>query len=274
MDTKNWTGERLETFIFNENTIEHLHRYAIAQTLAKDKKVLDIACGEGYGSNHIAKFAKEVKGVDISDIDISKAIDKYKKDNLEFVVGSILDIPFGDKTFDMIVSYETLEHLAEHEVILKEVNRVLKPGGLLIISTPNKLNYSDKKSYKNPFHVKELYPEEFKLLVGKYFSNIQMLNQKYLTGSIILSKDCPNHFYNGDYTSLNINQNFEEEYNIIIASNGDLPLITSSIFYSPFHNQHQYDLADSVKSSYSYRLGNLILRPFSLVKRFTKKLLK
>lgn len=62
---KNWTGERLETFVLNDSTIEHLHRYAIAKELAQGKHVLDIACGEGYGSNLLASSARFVDGVDI-----------------------------------------------------------------------------------------------------------------------------------------------------------------------------------------------------------------
>ena len=107
---KSWTGERLETFVLNDSTIEHLHRYAIAKELVQGKRVLDIACGEGYGSNLLAASADFVNGVDIDQVVIAHAAEKYKKENLSFSQGSVEKIPFDANTFDMVVSFETLEH--------------------------------------------------------------------------------------------------------------------------------------------------------------------
>ncbi|MBL7749096.1 MAG: class I SAM-dependent methyltransferase, partial [Chitinophagaceae bacterium] len=160
----NWTGERLETFVFNESTIEHLHRYAIACGLAAGKTVLDIACGEGYGSYLLAAKAASVTGMDIDNTTIKKATQKYPKENLRFTQATAEKIPAADAQFDMVVSFETLEHLEDHDTMIKEIKRVLKPGGLLVISTPDKKNYSDKRNYKNPFHLKELYRNEFEAL--------------------------------------------------------------------------------------------------------------
>jgi 2-polyprenyl-3-methyl-5-hydroxy-6-metoxy-1,4-benzoquinol methylase len=87
-----WTGERLETFVINEAMIEHLHRYAIARDYVKDKIVLDIACGEGYGSNLLAENATAVTGIDIDGHD-QPCFKKYIKDNLSFAEGKIEDIP-------------------------------------------------------------------------------------------------------------------------------------------------------------------------------------
>ena len=75
---KNWTGERLETFIYGDVVVEHLHRYAMAEMFVKDKIVLDIASGEGYGSNILSKTARQVTGVDIDKQAVEKASQKYK----------------------------------------------------------------------------------------------------------------------------------------------------------------------------------------------------
>src|SRR5687767_13069224 len=124
MRQKQIKGERLETENFNENTSEHLHRYALASFLSENKVVLDIACGEGYGSNLIARKAKQVVGVDIDVATIGLAQKKYIVPNLEFKVGSAAEIPCNDKFFDMVFSFETLEHHDKHTEMMQEIKRV------------------------------------------------------------------------------------------------------------------------------------------------------
>ena len=102
-----WTGERLTTSKTNEIAIHHLHRYAIAIDLAKGKDVLDIASGEGYGSNLLANTAKSVTGVDISESVIEFAKKKYTRNNLSFKVGSTSNIPLENDSVDLLVSFET-----------------------------------------------------------------------------------------------------------------------------------------------------------------------
>ena len=89
---KKWTGERLETFIYNRIAIEHLHRYAIASNHIKDKVVLDIASGEGYGTSLMSKIASFVYGVDVDEESIFQAKLKYKKENIEFLQGNTLSL--------------------------------------------------------------------------------------------------------------------------------------------------------------------------------------
>ena len=127
-EIKTWTGERLETFIQNENTNEHLHRYAQCLELVTGKVILDIACGEGYGSNLLADEAVNVTGVDIDGETITKAAAKYKKNNLNFLKGTADKIPCSDGVFDVVVSFETIEHHNKHDEMMLEVRRVLKPG--------------------------------------------------------------------------------------------------------------------------------------------------
>ena len=125
-----WTGERLVPSHTGDTAIEHLHRYAFAREYIEGKDVLDIACGEGYGSHMMSNIAANVVGVDISPEVIAHARNRYG-DKVTFSVGSCTDIPLSSASFDVVVSFETLEHLAGHEQMLKEVKRVLRPGGVL-----------------------------------------------------------------------------------------------------------------------------------------------
>ena len=164
-----FTGERFTPECEREIWYEHYHRYAFAKNLVQDKLVLDVASGEGYGSFLLADTAKTVTAVDIDNASIEHAKGKYNKDNLTYLLASALELPFDDNHFDVIVSFETLEHLAQHQEMLAEFNRVLKTDGILIISTPDKKHYSDDTGFDNEFHVKELYKHEFKALLDMHW---------------------------------------------------------------------------------------------------------
>src|SRR5262249_48754119 len=170
-----WTGERFLPWI-NESTIayEHLHRYAYANTLVKDKRVLDLACGEGYGSNLLASAAASVVGIDIDDNVISHASQKYRRANLRFLAGSVTAVPIQqDHCFDVIVCFEAIEHIENQPALMAEAKRLLDSEGLLIVSTPNKTIYREQSPENNPFHVKELHFAEFQELLARYFRNIE-----------------------------------------------------------------------------------------------------
>src|SRR5215469_15310886 len=155
----NFSGERyIPELDAADISYEHWHRYLLATALVKDKVVLDIASGEGYGSALLAQTARQVTGVDISLDAIIHATHQYKLGNLEFRQGSVDSIPIpGHALLDVVVSFETIEHVEEPEQIgfAKEVKRLLKPSGLLVVSTPDKAVYSDHPGYQNPFHRKE-----------------------------------------------------------------------------------------------------------------------
>lgn len=266
-----WTGERLETNIFSRDTTEHLHRYAIAFEYIKDKIVLDIASGEGYGSNLMSNNAKFVYGVDIDAKTIDNASKKYVKNNLKYLAGSTSKIPIDSNTVDVVISYETLEHHDEHEQMMLEIQRVLKPSGLLIISTPDKYYYSDVRNFKNSFHVKELYKQEFIDLVSKYFKFSQLLNQAHINGSSLISENETIQkikFFKGDYTHI-VNVENDLTFLIIIASNENFPKQNTTIFDGSVVNNH---IVDGIKREYissnTYRLGKFLLLPFVFIKRF------
>lgn len=184
-----FTGERFTTDCVREIWYEHWHRYAFAQDLVAGKSVLDLACGEGYGSNLLAARAGQVIGVDVATATVEHAAQKYLRPNLRFEQGDATAIPLADQTIDVVVSFETLEHLAPQQKMLEEFRRVLKPDGMLIISTPDKRVYSDQAKFENEFHVKELYREEFEHLLSSIFPAVRMFGQKLLFQSAIWAQD-------------------------------------------------------------------------------------
>lgn len=188
-DEMPFTGERyLPTVEAAQINYEHWHRYLYVTNFVNNKKVLDIACGEGYGSNLLSIYAEEVIGIDISKEAIERASSKYIKKNLQFISGTATDIPVKESAvFDTVVSFETIEHLPEpdQKYFLKEVKRVLKPEGVLIVSTPNRLTYSEIPKYRNEYHIKEFYIAEFNEFLNNLFKNVRILGQKVYALSYI-----------------------------------------------------------------------------------------
>jgi ubiquinone/menaquinone biosynthesis C-methylase UbiE len=265
----NWTGERLETFVFNEATIEHLHRYAIAREYVKDKIVLDLACGEGYGAALLAQEAKSVIAVDIDNATILRARLKYKMVNLQFLTGKAEAVPGGDSLFDVITYFEALEHSTYHTQIISELKRVLKPGGVLILSTPERKNYSDLTGYKNPYHITELYEGELKELLSHHFRNCMLLYQRLFLASVILSdQQSPLRVYEGDYENIRSSDKLEPLYLLAISSDGPIPTPHSSIFKSNIVLQTVLREKERlIKSSMSYKIGHGLLLPLKWIRR-------
>lgn len=270
---KKWTGERLETFVYNECTVEHLHRYAIAKEMVKDKTVLDIACGEGYGANLLAISAKQVTGVDIDVSTITAASKKYKKTNLSFITGKVEAIPLPDHSFDVVVSFETLEHTGEHTKMIQEIKRVLKPGGILIISTPEKKNYSDVTGYVNPFHVKELYEHEFRTLISQFFNHSCFLRQQTSLTSLAIFKTGKDlKVYEGNYDSISDIADIPALYVIALASDAPFEepvsslFLSDTIFYTALKEQEK-----AFKNTFTYRTGHIILLPIKLIRNLFRR---
>src|SRR5262249_1995240 len=108
--------------------------------------------------------------------------------NVQFKRGSCAKIPLDNDSIDFVVSFETIEHHDEHKAMMAEIKRVLRPDGLVIISSPDKKEYSILPNYRNPFHVRELFKEEFEDLLRAYFKNVALLSQRIVYGSGILSE--------------------------------------------------------------------------------------
>ena len=181
-----FTGERFVPGTAGEIWVEHWHRYHFASRWSAGRRVLDVACGEGYGSALLARHAASVVGVDISEEAVGHARRVYAGvANLEFRVGPCTALPVPDHSVDLAVSFETLEHIREQEQFLDELSRVLSPEGVLLLSSPNKLEYSDKRNFSNEFHVRELYREELARLISARFPTSMWFAQRPSFFSVI-----------------------------------------------------------------------------------------
>jgi SAM-dependent methyltransferase len=231
-----FTGECFVPGVHGNIELEHLHRYLQACEIAEDKIVLDIASGEGYGSFMLSDKAAMVTGVDISDEAVNHARSKYRRSNLRYLVGTCADIPLPDCSVDLVVSFETIEHHDEHEAMMLEIKRVLRPNGALLISSPDKFRYSIEPNHTNPFHVKELFENQFKDLIDRYFRNAAFFGQRVLYGSSILpdASVTPSRCYwkDGDESSVASGDN-RPLYWIALASDGALPTIAAGVFEQP-----------------------------------------
>lgn len=168
-----------------ELQIEHFNRYQFARQFVTGKRVLDAACGSGYGSAVLARDADFVAGIDISEESIAYAKENYSGARTEFQVGSIDNLPYDDASFDVVVSFETLEHVSEtvQKKFLCEIKRVLTEDGILVMSTPNHSVYSKRGA--NEFHVKELKYAEFKDMLEETFEFVKLFNQQFEICNII-----------------------------------------------------------------------------------------
>ena len=169
---------------------EHMHRYAIAHELCKGKRTLDYGCGEGYGTAILAKNASSVVGVDVDPEAIKHSKDLYADfSNATFQMLESSLLPFPDGHFDFITCFEVIEHVINQEEILSELSRVLSPTGTLLISTPNKAEYSDLNNYSNEFHVNEFYIDEFRSFLKNRFEQVSFLGQRLVATSLIFNID-------------------------------------------------------------------------------------
>jgi SAM-dependent methyltransferase len=181
-----FTGERLTTDYGGQTEIEHLHRYMLAREWCRDKDILDVASGEGYGTALLAQVAQNAIGVEISPEAVEHANGAYGRENLEYLQGDARKLPLPDASRDIVISFETIEHFAEQEAFLEEVKRVLRPGGLFVVSSPDRDNYSPADTPANPYHVKELTGAEFEGLLRSKFAYLSMVLQRPVFGSVLL----------------------------------------------------------------------------------------
>ncbi|QDH20792.1 class I SAM-dependent methyltransferase [Saccharibacillus brassicae] len=217
-----YTGER---FIPDSDGLEieaeHVHRYSIISKNLRDMKVLDAGCGTGYGSLLMSQYADSVVGIDISEESVEWCKQKYvAQKNLSFVLGSLEELPFADEEFDCIICLEVIEHVdqAIQKRFLEEAKRVLSKNGILIISTPNKLLYTDRSGYHNPYHIHEFYVEEYKEFLQREFMYLKMYNQSLYAVSSIFEEMHADH-----KVQLLKNADIDEngKYMIAICSNNE-----------------------------------------------------
>ncbi len=181
-----FTGERFTPECVREIWYEHWHRYALARRFARGKRVLDVACGEGYGSALIASVAASVLGIDIDAETVRHAQSRYAdQSNLRFAVGDATRLDVTEGAFDLVISFETVEHVAKQDELIAGLRRALAPGGVALISSPDRRTYAEATGFSNPYHVRELDRDEFEALLARHFGAVRLFGQKLLFQSAI-----------------------------------------------------------------------------------------
>jgi SAM-dependent methyltransferase len=192
-----FTGERVipgecEPDLLNE----HMARYRFAQRFAAGKVVLDAACGSGYGAAMLAENATAVVGCDISPEAIEYARRVYGASKggalrVEYCEADCFALPFPSARFDLVVAFEIIEHLENPEAFLKEMDRVLGPAGLLLVSTPNRLYYTEERGEINPFHRHEFTFDEFDRSLQAHFAHRAYLFENHVAGVFLAGPGAP-----------------------------------------------------------------------------------
>src|ERR1019366_1291014 len=180
-----FTGERLIPGEVDIDLLnEHMARYHFAVRLARGKRVLDAGCGAGYGSAELADVAESVTAIDIAPEAVEYARAHYALPNLAFEQASCIELPFVDGAFDLVVAFEVIEHLENWRGFLLEVRRVLAPSGQLIVSTPNRLYYTESRGPHgaNPFHGHEFDFDEFTRELREVFPYVSMFLENHIQG--------------------------------------------------------------------------------------------
>lgn len=220
VEVMQYTGERyIPEQKITMMGLEHLHRYFFAKKYAENKILLDIACGEGYGSQILSQTASKVYGGDISSEVIAHAQRKYP--DICFSQQNITKLDFSDNMFDVITCFETIEHLAlnDQPAALAELSRVLKPEGMLLISTP--LPESDFH-VPNKFHPGELSSENFEKLLKQYFPHTEIYGQSLCYSSIIGKRHTAEIINPAEYK--------KNRYLIAVCSSVPFDTASSSVF--------------------------------------------
>ena len=224
------TGERL-IVEGNQQTLtygEHLSRYMSVVEIVKDKVVLDIASGTGYGAAMLAEGARKVIGVDISEEAVDYSRKHYNAKNIEYICGDAEQIPVDDNSVDVVVSFETIEHLAEPTKFMQEVKRVLKTDGCFIVSTPNDKEFTEG----NEFHLHEFQLPELKEVINSNVTNSAYYFQgTYFTAALLSETTFTDKFRRDSLVATKTFAQHVEKaiYFIIVASQGDLPKLRENV---------------------------------------------
>ncbi|SRR6266571_2114769 len=164
------TGERVNPDVPDENFQNHFKVYRFMRQFAVCKDVIDVGCGMGYGTAHLAEVAKSIVGIDISEAALKWARKRYP--GVRYVRMDAQRLQFPDRSFDLIVSTENFEHLADQEGHVKELARILRPDGLCFVATPNPEMFTDSH---NPYHTKESSFDELMNLFLDDFQKVSIL---------------------------------------------------------------------------------------------------
>ncbi|MDT7545825.1 MAG: hypothetical protein QOE99_1935, partial [Actinomycetota bacterium] len=201
---------------------EHLVRYRWAAGLVEGRRVLDVACGTAYGS----ALLREAGAASVLGVDIAEAVVESARPNMpagvELRSGDIEDLDLEDDGYDVVVCFETIEHVRDRDAALAELERVLAPGGVLAISSPNREAYVAG----NPHHVFEYTPDELRAALAQRFAHVRLYRQQGLIGCAVLGDDDTTG--TGPLTGLQVTvaqpgESGEETYVLALASDQPLP---------------------------------------------------
>lgn len=223
------TGERMIPEFSKGQVVygEHIVRYESVLPFVKNKQVLDIASGSGYGTKILASLAKSVIGVDVDKSAIEYSEKNFKAENARFILGDGAKIPLEDNQVDVVVSFETIEHIEDYKTFMKEVKRVLKKDGVLILSTPNDIEYTEE----NHFHIHEFNQNELESLVKKHYKNYKTYYQVNWVYSAIFDINKISSEWAADINTMNRSPVNKDKalYFFIIASDSELSVNVESL---------------------------------------------
>lgn len=153
----------------------HLKRYALVAGLARGATVLDAACGVGYGAAYIATVAAKVLGVDVDEQTIEYARKRYAEPHVSFELMDVTALELPDDSFDVVCSFETIEHVADGAGAIREAARVLRPDGVYVVSTPRAEQTTHQPD--NPFHQVEYSVGDFHAMLASAFDEVELYGQ-------------------------------------------------------------------------------------------------
>jgi 2-polyprenyl-3-methyl-5-hydroxy-6-metoxy-1,4-benzoquinol methylase len=214
------SGERFvpETMAGGLIEAEHRARYLLAGAYVRGRSVLDAGCGVGWGAALLAGMgAASVRGIDIAAAAVAAA--RRRAPDLLFDQGDLLDLPYADGQFEVVVCFEALEHTSDTSRALDELRRVTAPGGVVIVSSPNPAVYPPG----NPFHLHELAPDELLSEMRARFANVALYRQHLMLASTIVPDGVSQLRLDGVVPeSLSLLGAGYDPYSLVMASDGDL----------------------------------------------------
>jgi len=238
---------------------EHEGRYRWAAGAVRGKQVLDAGCGVGYGAAMLAEAgASRVVGLDIAAVAVQDAASRTSSVG-EFVVGDLERLPFAPCSFDVAVCFEVIEHVNRRELALDELRRILRPEGVLIVSSPNRDVYPPG----NPHHVHEYTPSELHGALTKRFRHVTLYRQHQWISSLITDDAGLGTRSSGVEIAASVRKVAglaagEEVYTLAVASDGPLPVmrgiaILTDTFDLRWWHDKQREL-EALQSSVSWRV--------------------